>query len=144
MSAVRRFLEAEGKRLRSLVVFGSSVYNPARARDLDILVVINKLEEAREKAKLEFEIAKLLKSFVEKPVDVVLLDEDSLKENMEPGGVALGLLAGYLVLYDELGLEKLVSEAAEKVASKGFILQKGSKRINFGALAKARRSRMGP
>lgn len=141
---MKRFLEAEGKRLRSLVVFGSSVYNTLRARDLDILVVINKLEDAREKAKLEFEVAKLLKGFVEKPADVVVLDEDSLKENMEPGGVASGLLAGYLVLYDELGLEKLVAEAAEKVASEGFTLQKGGRKINFGALAKARRSRMGP
>jgi hypothetical protein len=70
---------------------------------------------------------------------VLVLGEEALEENMEPGGVASGLLAGYLALYDELGLEELVARAAEKIASEGYILQRGGRRIDFGALARARR-----
>jgi hypothetical protein len=74
-----------------------------------------------------------------KPADVLVLDEEALEENMEPGGIVSGLLAGYLALYDELGLEELVARAAEKIASEGYILQKGGRRIDFGALARAKR-----
>jgi hypothetical protein len=70
---------------------------------------------------------------------VLVLGEEALEENMEPGGVASGLLAGYLALYDELGLEELVARAAEKIAPEGYILQRGGRRIDFGALARARR-----
>jgi hypothetical protein len=70
---------------------------------------------------------------------VLVLDEEALEENMEPGGIASGLLAGYLALYDELGLEELVARAAEKIASEGFIPQKGGRGIDFGALARAKR-----
>ncbi len=139
MSAVKRLLEARGKRLRSLVVFGSSAYDPSRARDLDVLVLVDRLESAREKAELEVEVARLLRGRTRKPADVLVLDEEALEENMKPGGVASGLLAGYLALYDELGLEDLVARAAERIASEGFILQKGGRRIDFGALARARR-----
>jgi hypothetical protein len=118
-------------------VFGSSAYDPSRARDLDVLVVVDRLESAREKAELE--VARLLRGRTRKPADVLVLDEEALEENMEPGGIASGLLAGYLALYDELGLEELVARAAEKIASEGYILQKGGRRIDFGALARARR-----
>jgi len=50
-------------------------------------------------------------------VDVLVLDEEALRENVEPGGVASVLLAGYSVLYDELGLEELVANAPSRLLS---------------------------
>jgi len=78
------------------------------------------------------EVARLLRGRTRKPADVLVLDEEALEGNMEPGGIASGLLAGYLALYDELGLEELVARAAEKIASEGFILQKGGRGSTSG------------
>ncbi|MEM4440882.1 MAG: hypothetical protein QW764_01790 [Desulfurococcaceae archaeon] len=39
---------------------------------------------------------------VRKPVDVFVFDVESFMENLEPGAVALGLIAGYILLCDKL------------------------------------------
>ncbi|MEM4570229.1 MAG: hypothetical protein QXE66_02860 [Desulfurococcaceae archaeon] len=39
---------------------------------------------------------------VRKPVDVFVFDVESFMENLEPGAVASGLVAGYILLCDKL------------------------------------------
>jgi len=137
-------LEARGKRLKSLVIFGSSIYSPLKARDVDLLVVADRIADADEKCALEFEIAKALRAVHPKmPIDVIVFDECSFRENLEPGTLLSGLIAGYEIIYDELGLNDLIVELAKSIASSEYIVQKSGKRINLSALARARLRALG-
>jgi len=132
-------LEARGKHLKSLIMFGSCVYNPVKARDLDLLIIVDRILNALEKHDLEIEVAKALRTIHSRmPVDVIVFDEDSFKENSEPGGLASGLAAGYRVIHDELGLEDLVTGLYEKLAQSEILVQKNRRKINLSALAKAK------
>lgn len=104
-----------------------------------MLVVIDKLSNVLEKTRLEVDIARALKRISEGiPIDVVVFDEESFKENLEPGALGSGLVAGYEVLYDELDLDSLVSEVGEKLASDVCIIQKNGRRVNLSAFARAK------
>lgn len=134
---VRGILEARGKRLKSLVIFGSSIYSPMRARDLDVLVVADKLVDVAEKSALEIEIAKALRTAHPRiSIDVIVFDEGSFRENLEPGALPSGLIAGYEIIHDELGLKDLITELMEKVARGEYVVQKSGRRINLSALAR--------
>jgi len=125
--------------LRALLIFGSGVFRPWSARDIDILVILDHLSSVGEKMELEAEVARVLRSLAErKAIDVIAFDEQSFIENLEPGCIASGLIAGYEALYDELGVDELISNAAEKAASMDIVIEKGGKRINLSALARAK------
>lgn len=139
LSEVRRIVEERGKRLRALLVFGSSVSRPWSASDIDLLVIVDHLSGVREKMELEAEVAGALRGLVEcKPVDVIAFDEQSFTENLEPGCIASGLIAGYEALYDELGVDELISTAAEKAASMDIVIERRGRRINLSAPARAK------
>lgn len=132
-------LGARGKRLKSLAIFGSSIYNPMRARDVDLLIVIDEIADALEKSSLELDIIKALKRLHPRALfDVLVFDEVSFKENLRPGAVLSGLVIGYEIIYDELGLNNLVEDLVRDVARGEYIVQKGERRINLSALARAR------
>lgn len=123
--------------MKSLILFGSSVFRPMNARDIDILVVVDKID-LHEKISLEINIIKALKNTIKKNLDVIVLDENSLLENIEPGAVASGLIAGYKVIYDEINIENLIIGIAKRIAFEKYIIQKSGKKINLSAIAKAR------
>ena len=54
-------MEARGKRLKSLVLFGSSVYSPRSVRDVDLIVVIDNFSDILEKPSLKLEISRALR-----------------------------------------------------------------------------------
>lgn len=114
------------------------MYSGVRVRDIDILVVIDRLESVDEKVELEVEIKRALRSLARKPVDVLVFDVETLRENLEPGGVASGLVLGYKALLDELGLEGLVAEAARRVAGEDVVIVKRGRRINLSAIARVK------
>jgi hypothetical protein len=123
---------AHSKKLRIIAVFGSSVYDPVKARDLDILIIIDKLLDIKEKTDLEIRILKNLKNLrTETPLDIIVLDEESFKENLEPGGIASGLVAGCRILYDEMGTEQFIYEAAKKIANKNMLSLRREERSIF-------------
>ncbi|MEM3346515.1 MAG: hypothetical protein QXR36_03710, partial [Desulfurococcaceae archaeon] len=125
--------------MKALLLFGSSIHGLWIARDVDIMVVVDKFSSVEEKLLLETLIAKSLrKLLVRKPVDVLVFDVESFMENLEPGAVASGLVAGYILLYDELGVESLVKNLAEKVARDDVVLFKHGKRLNLSAIARAK------
>lgn len=130
-------MEANNKSLKSLILFGSSIFRPVKARDIDMLIVVDKIN-LQEKISLEIIITKALKNIIKKTLDITILDEDSLKENLEPGAFASGLIAGYKTLYDEIGLDEMIMKTAEKIAIGEYIIQKDGKRINLSAIAKVR------
>jgi hypothetical protein len=128
---------AHSKKLRIIAVFGSSVYDPVKARDLDILIIIDKLLDIKEKTDLEIRILKNLKNLrTETPLDIIVLDEESFKENLEPGGIASGLVAGCRILYDEMGTEQFIYEAAKKVANEKYVIFKKRRKIDLSTIAK--------
>ncbi|MEM4062146.1 MAG: hypothetical protein QXY11_04740 [Desulfurococcaceae archaeon] len=125
--------------MKALLLFGSSIHGLWIARDVDIMVVVDKFSSVEEKLLLETLIAKSLrKLLVRKPVDVLVFDVESFMENLEPGAVASGLVAGYILLYDELGVESLVRNLAEKVARDNVVLFKHGKKLNLSAIARAK------
>jgi len=138
LSRVREVLERRGRRLKALVVFGSSVYSPRRARDVDLLVVVDALADPSEKLSIELEVSRSLRGALPRPADVTVLDVESLGENLEPGLVGSGLAAGYKVVYDELGVEGLVRGALEKLAEQDYVVVKGGRRLNLSAVARAK------
>lgn len=104
-------------------------------------MVVDGLAGAREKQLLELSIVKGLRAEgVRKPVDVVVLDVGALEENARPGGIVSGLIAGYRVLYDEIGVPAIVERAVrEASAEDGYTVIKGGRRLSLSALAKVRR-----
>ncbi|MDK6028833.1 nucleotidyltransferase domain-containing protein [Ignisphaera sp. 4213-co] len=105
---VKRVVESYSKTLKALVLFGSYVYNPLKSRDIDTLLIVDKLVNAKEKLAIEVEVARNVKALCRKPVDVIVFDIDMLKENAEPGGIVSGLVIGYKILYDDIGMQKLL------------------------------------
>lgn len=97
------------------------------------------MKDAKEKSALELETKRALRdlSFL-KPIDVVVLDSESLEENMKPGTVLSGPACGYRILYDEVGLPALTEDSIKKLASEDVVLVKRGKRLNVSAYARAK------
>jgi len=134
---VKRVVESYGKTLKALVLFGSYVYNPLKSRDIDILLIVDKLVNAKEKLAIEVEVARNVKALCRKPVDVIVFDIDMLKENAEPGGIVSGLVIGYKILYDDIGMQKIVEGVADKISrEESYIIIKNNRRIDLSAIAK--------
>lgn len=131
-----------GKKMKAVIIFGSSIYNPLKSRDIDILVVVDRIGDIKEKQLLELEIAKRLRPiYMNKPVDIVVMDTDMLKDNARAGTVVAGLIAGYRSLYDEINIENIVEKLLEEVAEAGeYIVFKNGKRLNLGSIAKAKKA----
>ena len=134
---VKRVVESYGKTLKALVLFGSYVYNPLKSRDIDILLIVDKLVNAKEKLAIEVEVARNVKALCRKPVDVIVFDIDMLKENAEPGGIVSGLVIGYKILYDDIGMQKIVEGVVDKISrEESYIIIKNNRRIDLSAIAK--------
>lgn len=117
------------------------MYSPLKSRDLDLLIVIDKLIDIREKQQLEIEIIKCLEQEeLSKPVDLVVLDIEILKENAKPGGVISGLILGYKPLYDELGIPTMIEKMLQEISEEeGYVIIKDNKRLNLTSLAKIKK-----
>ena len=120
------------KRVLLVLVFGSSVYNPRRARDIDLIIVIDKLLDIREKVELEVAVRKALKEIDCRVIyDVLVFDIESFFENASPGAVISGVVAGYRVLHDEIGFEEIVEKIALSVLRDKPIIYKEGKRLGL-------------
>jgi len=135
---VRRVVKGFGKELRALAIFGSSVYSREYG-DVDLLVVVDVLASAREKLELEVKVRESLRDLPEGMYfEVSVLDVASLEENAAPGGFLSGLVLGYRVICDELGLDELVLRVARELAKLGrYELRKSSRRVDLSAVARA-------
>lgn len=139
LSKVKEVVEKYSKSLKALIMFGSSIYSPMTARDLDIITVVDTITNVNEKTILEVEITKALKNvIVNKPIDVIVFDVESFKENLEPGALASGLIVGFKVLFNEIYVEELITKALEKIALGQYIVLKKDRKLNLSAIAKAK------
>jgi predicted nucleotidyltransferase len=141
LSRIRELLRERGRTLKALVLFGSYVYDPLRSRDVDLLVVVDRLNDAKERASLELEILRALKKRVkDKPLDVVVLDVESFVENLKLGALASGLIAGFEPIYDEIGVSSMIKELLRETSrgEERVVMVKRGRRLDLSSLAKAK------
>ena len=127
--------------LCSVIVFGSSVYMGA-GRDIDVLVVVARSLDTREKMSLELEVLKRLRSTCGMlPLDVHVLGLEDLGDNLRPGGFLSGLALGYRILYDKCNVKGKVIGFLRMVAGESYVLHNryGSWDIGFYATILLRR-----
>jgi len=140
LSEVLKWCGERGLKLKALVIFGSYVLNPVKARDVDLLVVVERLNvKLREVILMSVELSSRLRKISGRSYDVVLLDEGSLHENVQPGTVLSGLILGYRVIYDEVGINDLVSTLTELLANTDYRYFKG-RWVDLSTLARARKA----
>jgi len=105
-----------GKEVLGVIIFGSYVYSPLKARDIDLLIIINSIKDINEKIDLEVKTSITLWRTLRKPIDIHVFDLSTFKENLEPGSFLSGLTLGYKIIYDKVGLTKLIEELIKKIA----------------------------
>ena len=105
-----------GDDLCSLIVFGSSVYY-GRGRDLDLIVIVKKKLNMKEKLRLEYRLSRKLGQAIKDTLfDVHVFDIESFNENLQPDTFLGGLALGYIVLYDKINIEKHIFEFLKKLS----------------------------
>jgi len=114
--------EVLADRLKSIILFGSSIYM-GHGGDIDILVVIDRLEGLEEKISLEEKIIEYLNRLFDYRIifDVHVLDTGGLDKNMEVGSFLSGLALGYKVIHDKLDIEGKILRMLEKLAEQRYI-----------------------
>ena len=138
LSKIRNIIEKFGKKLKALVIFGSYAINPLKAKDIDILIIIDKILNIEEKINLEIEISKELRKILKKPVDIIVMDEEIFHENIEPGTVLSGFVIGYKKIYDDIGFDYFINNLIEKLAEIDYEFFKNSKEVNLSSISRVK------
>lgn len=131
-------VESSGKRLLSVILFGSYVYSPSKARDVDVIVVVDDLRDINDKFAMEASISRELSRLFKKSVDVQVYDLSSFKENLTVGTVLTGFALGYKIVYDVAKVKSEIQEFLRRVSEEDEYILVKKRRWNLVALAKAR------
>jgi hypothetical protein len=132
LSLMRKY----NKRVLIVSLFGSSVLSPRRARDIDIIIVVDKLSSIEEKLALEQAVKRAPRILDQRRVyDIILFDEESFMENTAPGCLVSGV-AGYEVLHDELGFEEIVKKLALSILEEKQVIYKKNRKLNLALYSK--------
>jgi len=131
-------VESSGKRLLSVILFGSYVYSPSKARDVDVIVVVDDLRDINDKFAMEASISRELGRLFKKSVDVQVYDLSSFKENLTVGTVLTGFALGYKIVYDVAKVKSEIQEFLRRVSEEDEYILVKKRRWNLVALAKAR------
>jgi len=108
--------------LRGVIVFGSSVYFRS-ARDIDLIVIVDRGLNLKEKMKLELKLSrKLRKRLGSAFFDVHVMDLDTFKENLVPGSFLHGLALGYEVIYGNSEIEKLILNFLKEISNEKYVI----------------------
>jgi predicted nucleotidyltransferase len=120
------------KRVLLVLLFGSSVYSPRRARDIDIIIVVDKLSSIEEKFALEQAVKRALRELDQRRVyDIIVFDEESFTENTAPGCLVSGVVAGYEVIFDELEFKEIVKKLALSILEEKPVIYKKNRKLNI-------------
>jgi len=136
-------VESLGDRVKAIILFGSTVYL-GRGRDIDLVVVVDKLNSISDKMRLEYSLSRRLcreQGICE--TDIHILDLDGLIENLQPGSFLSGLALGYEILYDMIGVEKYIIDFLERLSREKYVLHNryGTWDLGFYARVLLRRKR---
>ena len=135
---IKNIVKKFHKRLEAIIIFGSYAINPLRANDIDILVIVDKILNIKDKICLEIDISKDLRKILKKPTDVIVMDKEMLYENMEPGTLLSGLVIGYKKIYDNINFDYLINDLIRKLAEIDYKLFKNSKEINLSSISRVK------
>jgi predicted nucleotidyltransferase len=129
--------EVLADRLKSIILFGSSMYM-GHGGDVDILVVIDRLEGLEEKISLEEKIIEYLNRLFDYRIvfDVHVLDTGGLDKNMEVGSFLSGLALGYKIIHDKLDIEEKILRMLEKLTEQRYIYFNRYGEWNISKIAK--------
>ena len=137
-SSIIHKLSEVGRKVLAIILFGSFIFNPRKAKDVDVIVVIDNLKDIHEKLHLENTLSLNLTKIVKKKVDVLVFDLNSFEENLCIGSVLSGLVLGYKVLHKDssLRLEDYIQKLLEEVCREGdYVYVKNGRRINLSKIA---------
>jgi len=121
-----KWSKERGLELLAVILFGSSVYGPSKARDVDVIIVVRSLKNILEKVTWEVQTSRRLRRALGKPVDVLIFDVESFLENLQPGTVLSGLVQGYEILLDKIDLKSKINGMFVKLAEEDYMYYKGS------------------
>lgn len=124
-------------RLKSIVLFGSYIYM-GYGRDLDILIIIDRIKCLEEKFELEEKATEILNRLFKYnvPIDVHILGVEELDQNTRIGSFLSGLVLGYNVIYDECNVERKIEKMLEELAKLNYIYVNRYGEWNLSKLAK--------
>lgn len=122
-------------RLKAIVVFGSMIYL-GKGNDLDLLIVIDKIDTLKEKFSLESKISRILRrEFPDYNFDVHIFSVEEFKNNLSPGSFLSGLALGYEVIYDKVDLEDEILLFLKRLSREKYLLHNkyGTWNLSFHA-----------
>ncbi len=64
LSKINEVAENKGKKVLATILFGSYVYSPRKARDIDMIVIVDDLKNINDKVTLEVEISRKTKKTI--------------------------------------------------------------------------------
>jgi len=111
-----------GDRVVGIVLFGSYVYL-GHGKDVDLLIIISRELDLKEKFSLERTFSRDLRKKVGDFIfDIHILGVKEFEENLRPGSFLSGLALGYEVLYDRIGLEEKILAFLERLSRTKYVL----------------------
>lgn len=111
-----------GESVLSIILFGSVVYL-GRGEDVDLIVVIDRELDIKEKLRLEYEVSQaLFWTFRDVVFDVHIMDMSNFEENLVPGTFLSGLALGYEILFDRVNIEEKVLKFLEELSRERYVL----------------------
>lgn len=122
-------------RLKAIVVFGSMIYL-GKGNDLDLLIVIDKIDTLKEKFSLESKMSRILRrEFPDYNFDVHIFSVEEFKNNLSPGSFLSGLALGYEVIYDKVDLEDEILLFLKRLSREKYLLHNkyGTWNLSFHA-----------
>ena len=121
--------------MKAIVVFGSMIYL-GKGNDLDLLIVIDKIDTLKEKFSLESKISRILRrEFPDYNFDVHIFSVEEFKNNLSPGSFLSGLALGYEVIYDKVDLEDEILLFLKRLSREKYLLHNkyGTWNLSFHA-----------
>ena len=106
-----------GDKLLAVVLFGSTIYSPHMAHDVDLVVVVKEhISDNLLQEHVEVTRRLLERTGYDKSLDVHVLTLDELRECMKAGTFLAGLALGFRVLYDRCGIRKIICDFLRELA----------------------------
>ncbi len=129
--------------LLSIVIFGSTVRMGINyARDIDILIIIDKTLNPNDNVKLVNSLRRIFRKVVSKPLDIIVMSYDDFKKNLIPNTILGTFVLGYKVIYDVINFDKHIIKLFKELAKGNYIYGDKFSVWNLSKIAKSRLSRL--
>jgi len=138
LSKINEVAENKGKKVLATILFGSYVYSPRKARDIDMIVIVDYLKNINDKVTLEVEISRKLRKLFRKNIDIQVFDIESFEENLIAGTFLTGLVLGYKIIYDTIGVEEKIREFIKEIGKEDKYVFIKKRKWNLAAIAKTK------